>query len=458
MSKRKQKPLNKTIANIKAGFFTKPGNLKHREISRCFIILFLSLFLVFVISQHSFASEYDTHKAKDLYKKAVRLIGYKDYHLAEDLLIKSIEKDSRFAPSYIELGFVLYNLNRFGEAERNLETALKYNDRYDRAYYVLSLIQFKLHRLEAAEDSIKKAIEISPVNSKYHQLLGSILAKQGKHKTALASFEKAVELDPGNYSALARLALCNFNLGNLKKASEESDKALAGDPNGFDPLLVRGIMLARSAKEESAYQYFEKAARASSEEPLPYYNMALIEIKRGERGKAEYHLLKSIELDRYNASPFRALGRLYRDERRFEDALRLLEKAKRLNPDNPEIYLELGTLALKMNNPADASAALEKGVLLAPDNALLRNALGSTYRVRGKYQEALQEFHRAVALDPNLVVVYFNLGNLFEERGMIPEAIENLEKYVEMNPGGKDIDAIKRRIETLKETRKMKGL
>jgi len=109
-----------------------------------------------------------------------------------------------------------------------------------------------------------------------------------------------------------------------------------------------------------------------------------------------------------------------------------------------------------MGKADEAVASLEKGVLISPDNAVMRNALGSAYKTLGKYREALEEYNRAVALDPNLAIVYYNMGNLFEERGMIPEAIENFSKYIEIYPAGKDADSVKKRIEILEESKKIK--
>jgi tetratricopeptide (TPR) repeat protein len=411
--------------------------------------------LLFCVANTSYAQT-DSGKARDYFDKASRLLKDADYTLAEEMLLKSLEYDSSFAPSLIELGFVDFKLNRFADAERNLNKAIKINNQYDRAWYILSMIKFRMNDLKGSKENIEKAIKINSNESTYFFLYGSILSKQENFKGAIDMFDKSLELNPLNQAAKANKALCLLNMGNTVEASDNIEAALKSDPRNFQVILIKGIILARTGNPDAAYEYFVSASRISKDEPLPYYNMALIDMKRKNRGQAEFNLLRSVDLDRYDPAPCIAICRLYRDEKRTEDALRWLRKASTLDPDNTSINIELGVMLLAMEKNGEAASILEKAVLTSPDNAQARNALGAVYRSMGKYKEALEEYNRAIALDPNLTAVYFNLANLFEDRGMIQETLENLKKYLENTPGAEDSEQIAKRIKLLEETLKIK--
>ncbi|MFH1435854.1 MAG: tetratricopeptide repeat protein [Pseudomonadota bacterium] len=76
-------------------------------------------------------------------------------------------------------------------------------------------------------------------------------------------------------------------------------------------------------------------------------------------------------------------------------------------------------------------------------------AAGSYYN-QGKYEKALEEFKEAYRLMPLPEVIY-NMAQCYERLGDLETSIEEYRKYMEEKPDAKDLQAIRDKIESLKD-------
>lgn len=82
-----------------------------------------------------------------------------------------------------------------------------------------------------------------------------------------------------------------------------------------------------------------------------------------------------------------------------------LERAQRIEPDNPLVWIELGRLNLTANNPAQADAMGRKALALATGDPAAQSAawrlIAESLRTRGRNAEAADAERRALALGPH---------------------------------------------------------
>jgi len=76
-----------------------------------------------------------------------------------------------------------------------------------------------------------------------------------------------------------------------------------------------------------------------------------------------------------DSSLLNSLSVLYARRQRFDDALNLLAKAVRLNPDEPLSWLNLGVSLEAKGDRKGAAAAYRQAVLLQPDFARAKEYL-----------------------------------------------------------------------------------
>jgi tetratricopeptide (TPR) repeat protein len=88
----------------------------------------------------------------------------------------------------------------------------------------------------------------------------------------------------------------------------------------------------------------------------------------------------------------------------FNAAAATLERAQRIEPDNPLLWVELGRLQLQQNNAAQADGMARKALALATgDPAAQASAwrlIADSLRSRGRNPEAADADQRATALAP----------------------------------------------------------
>jgi tetratricopeptide (TPR) repeat protein len=103
-----------------------------------------------------------------------------------------------------------------------------------------------------------------------------------------------------------------------------------------------------------------------------------------------------------------ALVLMYNRERRYDDALRMLQELRRLHPRNRLVVLEAGSTALRGGNAVRAEELLTEGLaMLAADkrpripgeDGLWRYKRGAARVERGRLEEAAQDLQAAVSPD-----------------------------------------------------------
>src|ERR1035437_5614250 len=119
------------------------------------------------------------------------------------------------------------------------------------------------------------------------------------------------------------------------------------------------------------------------------------------------------------------------------EAIILLNKALKEEPNNPEIYILIGDATLEQN-PGDASQAIgqyKKAYDLDKKSckALLR--IGQLYNRARNLPEAVRNYDAAIAVDPNFAPAYREKAEVYYRGKQYDPAITNYKKYLDLNSG-----------------------
>ena len=94
-----------------------------------------------------------------------------------------------------ELGQILYDLGRYADALRLLETAAQLDKTSANPHIVIAMVYRKQSRWALAVKAAQRAIELDAEDSEGYYQLACALARLGRTKEALAALAKSVELD-----------------------------------------------------------------------------------------------------------------------------------------------------------------------------------------------------------------------------------------------------------------------
>ncbi len=112
-------------------------------------------------------------------------------------------------------------------------------------------------------------------------------------------------------------------------------------------------------------------------------------------------------------------------------AIEKLKRAAELNPNNPEIFVNLGINYLKLGNDQGGNAyeAYMNALKAEPNNARAKFRLGKIFQSQGNYEKYLYYYNDAVTGDPLFTPAYLELYDYYSNRD-VNKAREYLEKYI----------------------------
>lgn len=182
---------------------------------------------------------------------------------------KALELDSELAEAHASRGLALTLSKRYGEAEREYETAIQLNPQLWEAYYYYARTCFVQGDYERAARYFRKAFEVNPDDHQAPNMLGFVLSCLGKKEESVEVYRKGyevarrrVEMNPDDSRAYYLGSSALIEIGEREKGLAWAHKALELDPE--DSYILYGIAcnFSRINDVEQALFFFEKTLRA----------------------------------------------------------------------------------------------------------------------------------------------------------------------------------------------------
>jgi len=114
---------------------------------------------------------------------------------------------------------------------------------------------------------------------------------------------------------------------------------------------------------------------------------------------------------------------------RADEARRLLERAREIDPSSARVLVGLGSVRLTAGDSAGAREAFAQALAQNPSAAQAESALAMMAGEDGRAEEARERFARAVAADPTEAAKLLALASLLAGRGRMDEARLYLEVF-----------------------------
>ncbi|HEV8639290.1 MAG TPA: tetratricopeptide repeat protein [Chloroflexota bacterium] len=122
------------------------------------------------------------------------------------------------------------------------------------------------------------------------------------------------------------------------------------------------------------------------------------------------------------------------DPTRYRQAERALNRALELRPNDPDVLVGLGTLALARHQFADALAWGERAKAVAPKRAAAHGVIGDALVELGRYEEAFDAVQTMVDLRPDLPS-YTRVSYVRELQGDLDGAVQAMRLAVDAGGG-----------------------
>jgi tetratricopeptide (TPR) repeat protein len=259
-----------------------------------------------------------------------------------------------------------------------------------------------LQDFSGAEKALHDYLELHRNSSDALYMLGFVLNRENRPAESLAAYTQAAAITPPTSDDLKIVGLDYVLLNDHADAIKWLEKAVAFD-----------------SKNKDAWYYLGRA----------YYTQSQL-------FKAREAFLTALQLDPRDAKSQNGLGLVFESDAQPAAALDAYQKAIAWDESNPrkseQPYVNLGSLLLEQGRSQDAIKPLETAVLLAPDNAYCRQRLGAAYFRVGKIDQAQQELEKSIQLDPENAAAHYQLGKVYKVTHQLDRAIAEFDRTAEL--------------------------
>ena len=225
--------------------------------------------------------------------------------------------------------------------------------------------------IQGAIEEFKKALLLDPSNVNVHNSLGVCYGLQGNYDQAIEKFKTALSHEPEEYMALYNLGLVNvltghrnraldfflkadeingqvfevalqtgklyFELGDAEKGKVFLERAAEMEPESGTVYRYLGDCYAVSGMPEEAVSAYKKAIKQNPNDAASMSALGCLFDETGENPEiAVMFCRESVALSPENGLFHYRLGRLYYNQKRFEEALKEFNLANRLGYDSAD--------------------------------------------------------------------------------------------------------------------------
>ena len=248
----------------------------------------------------------------------------------------------------------------------------------------------------------------------------------------------------------ARKARAKYSYGGLQEAEDLLKGALLIDPDFTDAKIElassyihqweTGLMDQRQALAE-IIAMTDQALDQRPDDPvakaLSIYAKAVSLASQGDEN-ALSDLVNELETIVARApselEPRILLVRAYKNVKRLEDVLPVLEGALSLDPFNPALHYELGTALMELERTDEARVSLERSLELEPSQPNAYTNLGVLGLQEGDGVGYVSHFLKAVAVDPRDHELPAILAMFLYQLGIVEVADEFRERVLALGP------------------------
>jgi Flp pilus assembly protein TadD len=184
---------------------------------------------------------------------------------------------------------------------------------------------------------------------------------------------------------------------------------------------------------EGKFLIHSKQVEKNPDDPAGHYELGKVYIEKEEYQAAFKQLSEATRLKDDYGEAYREKGVAQFYLKRFLDAEKSLKKSFRLNPSQPNIATDLGSIYLKNGNMKNAFRYLKIAQNRNNNAHIVFNNLGVAHAKTGKNKEALKNWQLALEKNPNIPEIHVNMGVIYEKTGQKKKAIATYQKAMKLD-------------------------
>ena len=396
-------------------------------------------------------SDLTAQQAQNFYKKGVTAFERGNLDIAIDMLMQCVTLSPGFSLARKFLRAAQITKFKREKKSRLATQMQEFGSMLARAK--ISALQ-KGGKLEAALVECEKLLSRNPLHSLNVELAVEIAEASGHADAALFTVESAYENNPDDMKLLRRVAEFYMKVGDYTKARDAYAKLNAFLPNDqqiFKQLKDAEARVTMAAGwEETSGKKDGYRDLIANKDQAAKLDMKAKSVQSGSDAEALIEEAKQrIAAEPNNLNFYRALARVYLQNKRFGEAVQTLEDARKINAADPELdraitQAKISAFEAKIDEIKAAGKAAEAAELEGemnqfvfddlsarvqryPNDLKLRFELGLLYFKYEYFDEAIGQLQMAQRSPKERVESLYYLAKCFAKKGQRDMAVMQLE-------------------------------
>jgi tetratricopeptide (TPR) repeat protein len=405
------------------------------------------------------------------------------YQLAEEIFIKLLKNNVNSYFTHLSYARLLQEMERYRDAAKEYEKALSLNwseelayeigyfyvtrDMYDNALRIytsitdndpsderaaLSHIQVLLD-MERNDDALDELYRIRPHSEKpanIDLIISKVLLRKNEVSQAKQILTRLIR-EKDSSEPRYMLALLAYqeedyraSLNHLTHIDSENDEF-------EEALFLQTRIYEKLGDLDEAIKVLKNHINAeSAQSPLFHALLSSLYLAKGDNAEAMKLMETAITLYPDDQQLLFEYGLVLDRNGKSEQAILIMEQVLEMDPNHAEALNYIGyTWADKNIHLEKALEYILKANELKPDNGFIIDSLGWAYYRLGDYQKAAKHLERSLELEQNDPHIYDHLGDVYRALNRFSEAREVYKKAYELFKDEKEKTAIQQKIDDL---------
>ncbi|MBK8444469.1 MAG: tetratricopeptide repeat protein [Sphingobacteriales bacterium] len=266
----------------------------------------------------------------------------------------------------------------------------------------------------------------------------------------LSNFEDSLDIAKGATDKAYESFVKVVELEKVDKKKSKTDEALQQLCIMQSSLYNKGSQLFQSKNYKAAYGNFNKSLEIGKMEACKalnkdyvagadtstLYAAGLSAFNADMNKEAAAMMEELVNLNFKESSIYTILYEVYKKQGAADKAKDILAKGRKLFPNDKSLIINEVNASLGGDNKEDAIKVMEEAIKVDPQNATLQFALGTAYDAAKNYTKAAAAYTQAIAIDPKYFDAYYNLGTVY-----FNQAAEKTQEMNKKDAEGKLSDA-----------------
>jgi tetratricopeptide (TPR) repeat protein len=327
-------------------------------------------------------------------------LNARDYDRAIASLRRVFEDQPGYAEGAMLLAAAQDAAGRDADAIATLETAVEYSPTFSRGQVRLAELYEQQRRYKEAAEMYARA---GAANTRLDVVArqAAALVNAGNAAAARTLLEQAVKKKtPPDAGVLYVLTQAQRQLKDFTAAAATAQQLKVAYPDDPRAAYLSAQLLQDTGRTAEAIGAFQDLVnRAPQDAALVYQYAGLLE-KAGRLPDAERALRGLLSKDPLDANALNSLGYLLADHgQRLDEAVDLVQRALKVEPENPSFLDSLGWAYFQQGKIDLADAPLTQAAEQLPSSSTVQDHLGELRFRQQRYADAIAAWERSLAGD-----------------------------------------------------------